>query len=112
MSAKSDADAAAQQRVIETLLGGGLVTDWRQRAYTDAGIHRLTDALLGLPPDDLRGKLVIAGFGSSAYQAESDPEIEQSCGTCMYFELHRRWCALPELNLPVEPQWSCVLWRV
>ena len=112
MASGSDADVAAQRRVIETLLGGGLVTDWPQRAYTDADIHCVTDALMGLSPDDLRAKLVIAGFGSRPYQAESDPEIEQSCATCMYFEVHRRWCALPALNLPVEPPWSCVLWRV
>ena len=38
--------------------------------------------------------------------------IEQSCATCMYCERHRRYCALPELQLPVEPRWSCTLWRI
>jgi hypothetical protein len=26
--------------------------------------------------------------------------------------VHRRFCELPELMLPVEPQWSCRLWRI
>jgi hypothetical protein len=30
----------------------------------------------------------------------------------MYYLLHRKFCELPELALPVEPTWSCKLWRI
>jgi hypothetical protein len=30
----------------------------------------------------------------------------------MYYLIRRRHCALPELDLPVEPDWSCRLWRI
>ena len=39
-------------------------------------------------------------------------DIEQACETCMYYKVHRRYCELPELELPVEPEWSCRLWRI
>jgi hypothetical protein len=30
----------------------------------------------------------------------------------MYYQVHRRFCELPELMVPVEPGWSCRLWRL
>jgi hypothetical protein len=30
----------------------------------------------------------------------------------MYYKVHRRYCELPELDFPVEPEWSCRLWRI
>ena len=38
--------------------------------------------------------------------------IEQVCENCIYFLARRRWCDLPELNIPVDPEWYCELWRV
>ena len=56
---------------------------------------------------------MLAGFLRQAYVDPTDPDgIEQACSTCMYFERHRGFCALPELMLPVEPEWSCILWRI
>lgn len=103
---------AQQREAIRAALRMGLVTDWQQRAYSDAEIRRVVDALQALPPDDLDGHLRLCGFMLAPYVGDEDPEIEQSCRTCMYFEAHRRWCNLPELKLGVEPDWSCVLWRV
>ena len=94
------------------MLREGLPTRWTDRAYTDSDIRRVVDALKQLESDDLRRKLVVGGFSLGPYQANSAPEIEQSCRTCIYYETHRRWCVLPELDVPAEPQWSCVLWRV
>jgi hypothetical protein len=34
------------------------------------------------------------------------------CQECMYYLVHRKWCDLPELALPVEPDWCCRLWRI
>lgn len=103
---------AQQRAAIADLLRGGLATDWQQRAYSDAEIRRVVDALQALAPDDVQGRLQLGGFTLVPYVGDEDPEIEQSCSTCMYFESHRRYCNLPELKLGVEPDWSCILWRV
>jgi hypothetical protein len=103
---------AQQREAIRAALRLGLDTDWRKRAYSDAEIRRVVDALQALAADDLEGRLRLAGFTLQPYVGEEDPEIEQSCSTCMYFEAHRGWCNLPELKLSVEPAWSCILWRV
>jgi hypothetical protein len=34
------------------------------------------------------------------------------CQECMYYLVHRKWCDLPELFVPVEPDWYCRLWRI
>lgn len=107
-----DADLMYQRDAVGAALRRGLVTGWQQRAYTDADIRRTTDALQALKSDDVLGRLRVAGFTLNPYVGEEQPEIEQSCSTCMYYESHRRYCNLPELKLGVEPQWSCVLWRI
>ncbi len=107
-----DAALQAQRTAIAAALQGRLVTNSRQRAYSDAEIRRVIDALQALAPDDLESRLRVAGFTLQPFVGDEDPEIEQACGTCMYFESHRRWCSLPELKLGVEPDWSCILWRV
>jgi hypothetical protein len=59
--------------------------------------------------NDLEKKLVIAGFTDHTIETEDMP---QPCETCMYYKVHARFCDLPELMLPVEPEWSCRLWRI
>jgi hypothetical protein len=107
------ADELKEQRdAIGRLLADDLQTDWKERAYTPEDIQRVVHALQDLPAGDLQGQLRVAGFTLTPYVAEEDPEIEQSCLTCMYYEPHRRFCALPELMMAVEPEWSCILWRI
>ena len=60
-----------------------------------------------LEPGDLKSKLVIGGFVDHPYGPE-----KQRCMECMYYLVHRRWCDLPELAVPVEPDWWCRLWRI
>ncbi len=60
-----------------------------------------------LDPSDLKGKLVIGGFVNHPYGPD-----KQRCMECMYYLVHRRWCDLPELAVPVEPEWWCRLWRI
>lgn len=108
----NDAELAAQRAAILRALQGGLATAWAQRAYTDAQVRSVVDALQTLAADDLLGRLRIGGFTLVPYVGEEDPEIEQACSTCMYYETHSRYCNLPELKLGVEPDWSCILWRV
>ncbi len=62
-----------------------------------------------LADGDLTKKLIIAGFTNYTIEAE---DIEQPCETCMYYLVHRKFCDLPELMVPVEPEWSCKLWRI
>lgn len=106
-------DESALLDHIGRLLADGLATHWLPRAYDSEQINTLTAALQALAPDDLHGRLVLAGFTASPYVApEDDDGLEQSCATCMYFERHRGWCNVPELMLPVKAEWSCVLWRI
>lgn len=99
--------------LIEQVLGSGLRTHWKERAYDSAQVDALTARLRALEPDDLQARLVLGGFTLHPYVAPDDADgLEQSCTTCMYFERHRGWCNLPELMLPVKAEWSCVLWRI
>ena len=98
---------------IDAVLASGLPTQSSQRAYTSDAVNAVCQRLHGLAADDVDGRLAAAGFTRVPYVAPDDEdEIEQSCATCMYFERHRAFCALPELMLPVEPTWSCILWRI
>ena len=90
-------------------MAAGLKTDCENRAYTSEQVNQAVSRLQDLKADDYEQKLVIAGFTDSPC---GDEELLQSCETCMYYLLHRRYCELPELNMPVEPQWSCILWRI
>jgi hypothetical protein len=107
-----DAALQTQREAIAAALQRGLATHWQQRAYSDAEIRRVIDALQALTSDDLQSRLRSSGFMLKPYVGDEDPEIEQACNTCMYYESHRRYCNLPELKLGVEPEWSCVLWRI
>jgi len=93
---------------IRSLLADGLPTEAFPRADTDDQVRGVTRRLqeAGL---DLPEKLTIAGFTLGAVD---HGEFQQSCGTCMYFLTQQRHCALPELDLPVEPEWCCRLWRI
>ncbi len=96
---------------LSSLLQDGLETESRERAYTSQAVNAIVARLQALRPGDEAGKLRVAGFTARAYECVEE-EITQSCATCMYFELHRQFCALPELQLPVRPEWSCRLWRI
>ena len=101
------ADAVVREE-ISRLLAGGLATEVHPRADTHEDVTRII-ARLREAGDDLEAKLTIAGF---TLETIVHGDMEQPCETCMYYVVHRRFCELPELNLPVEPQWSCRLWRI
>lgn len=87
----------------------GLITESEPRADTQGDVQAILDRLKALAPDDMIKKLTIAGF----YEAPVEHGgIDQSCETCIYFQVHRRHCELPEIDLPVEAHWSCRLWRI
>ena len=86
----------------------GLTTEVLPRGDTHEDVQAIV-ARLRAPASDLTAKLVIAGFTLTPVEHDG---IEQACETCMYYLVHRRYCELPELDVPVEPEWSCRLWRI
>jgi hypothetical protein len=99
-------DAAVLTNIAE-LLRDGLATQTEPFPETDKEFAQLLTQLRQIPRDDLRQKLVVAGFVDKPYGPE-----QQRCMECMYFLVHRRWCDLPELAVPVDPDWWCRLWRI
>jgi hypothetical protein len=102
------ADDAKEREEIRSLLAGGLETEVFPRADTHEEVMAIV-ARLQAAQDDLKVQLVIAGFTLKPIDHDG---IEQACETCMYYKVHRRYCELPELEVPVEPEWSCRLWRI
>ena len=99
-------DDDVRREEIRGLLAGGLKTDAFPRAYTQDEIQAVVTRTRGA---SLETKLVIGGFTLTPV---TDADMEQACETCMYYKVHQRYCELPELDLPVEPEWSCRLWRI
>ncbi len=103
----SQSDDDLLRKRIGDLLASGLKTQTEPFPETDKEFARILDQLRELDPDDLEGKLIIAGFENHPHG-----EDQQRCLECMYYLVHRKWCDLPELSLPVEPEWWCRLWRI
>jgi len=109
---KPDADDAgraddALRMEIAELLVGGLAVEVFPRADTHEQVLAITARLQAA--HGLEQKLAIGGFTLVPVEHGG---IAQACETCMYYLVHRRYCELSELNLPVEPEWSCRLWRI
>ncbi len=109
MSGAEAAEDDALRAEIGAMLAGGLATEVWPRAETSADVNAIVARLQARAADDLTAKLTIGGFTDHTIEADG---LEQPCETCMYYLIHRRFCALPELMLPVEPHWSCRLWRI
>ena len=107
------ADVSLRARINILLSGDALTSPWTQRALTQPSFNGIARRLQALAPNDLVGKLVVGGLTLVPYQPIGDEDrIEHSCATCLYYERHRRFYNLPELMLPVDPQWSCIVWRI
>ena len=94
---------------IADMLASGLETEVWPRAGTSEEVNEIVARLQVEAGDDLEKKLIVAGFTDHTIEAD---EIEQPCETCMYYKVHAKFCDLPELMVPVEPEWSCRLWRI
>ncbi len=101
------ADRGDQLKVIAAMLAAGLKTEVEPFPETDKEFGDILIKLRQLDPNDLEGKLVIGGFVDHPYGPD-----KQRCMECMYYLVHRKWCDLPELAVPVEPEWWCRLWRI
>lgn len=102
-------DIEVTRAEIAKLLSEGLKTEAWPRAEASEDVNEIVNRLQVEAGDYLKKKLVISGF--TDYTVEADG-IEQPCETCMYYKVHAKFCDLPELMLPVEPEWSCRLWRI
>jgi hypothetical protein len=92
---------------IATMMADGLKTQTEPFPETDREFGQLLNEVRELPPDDLKAKLVLTGFVDKPYGPD-----RMRCQECMYYLVHRKWCDLPELAVPVEPDWWCRLWRI
>jgi hypothetical protein len=92
---------------ISELLSAGLKTEVEPFPETEKEFNDILIRLRALPPDDIEGKLVVAGFRDRHYG-----ETNMRCLECMYYLINRKWCDLPELSLPVKADWYCRLWRI
>jgi len=99
-------DDTARTHIAE-LLAQGLATKTEPFPETDKEFSEIVKELRELDPNDLKGKLIIGGFVNHPYGEE-----QYRCLECMYYLVHRKWCDLPELAVPVEPEWWCRLWRI
>jgi hypothetical protein len=100
-------DRDEQLKTIADMLAGGLETQTAPFPETEKEFANILTELRHLDRDDLKAKLVVGGFVDHPYGPEN-----QRCMECMYYLVHRRWCDLPELAVPVEPDWWCRLWRI
>jgi hypothetical protein len=85
-------DRGGVLKEIADMMAAGLKTQVEPFPETDKEFADILVKLRQLDPNDLPDK--------------------QRCMECMYYLVHRRWCDLPELAVPVEPDWWCRLWRI
>jgi len=97
---------AALRATIGKMLAEGLQTHTGPSPESDREFADLLIALRNLPPDDLQARLVESGLADHPYGPDG-----MRCQECMHYLVHRKWCDLPELFVPVEPDWYCRLWR-
>lgn len=98
---------------IERFFDIGLEMEWHERAYTSDVVNDVIARLQTPIARDLAVKLRIAGITRTPYvSGDGDDQMAQACETCMYYGIHRRFRELPELLLPVRPEWSCRLRRI
>lgn len=103
----SQADDEGLRGRISELLTQGLQTQTEPVPEDNIEFNRILNELRALPAEALEDRLIMAGFIGQPYG-----EDQYRCLECMYYLTHRRWCDLPELDVPVEPQWWCRLWRI
>lgn len=93
---------------IRAMLASGLRTEVFPRADTHDEVQHVI-ARLRASDGSLESRLIIGGFTDHTINHGG---LDQPCETCMYYLVHRKYCELPELDCPVEPEWSCRLWRI
>ncbi|MCC7528335.1 MAG: hypothetical protein IT342_07420 [Candidatus Melainabacteria bacterium] len=93
------------RETFAAVLAEGLQTQLEPIPETLKNREKVANGLREIDREDYRKKLIVAGFADH-------PIWENSCAQCMYYVVSGRWCAPPEIALPVEPHWWCLLWRI
>jgi hypothetical protein len=94
-------------RKMAQMMKDGLDTQTEPFPETEKEFASILNELRKLDPSDIEKKMVISGFVDHPYGPD-----KQRCMECMYFLVHRQWCDLPELAVPVDADWWCRLWRI
>lgn len=110
MSLKQENEARAVEEdqlraKILVMLNSGLLTEVSPFPETTAEFNAILDELRKPEHQNLEDKLVIGGF-------VAHPVEESRCFECIYYLSNRKYCDLPELAVPVDPDWWCRLWRI
>jgi hypothetical protein len=95
---------AGKLQTIAAMLEDGLETTVEPFPKTDKEFNDIQMQLRELRPRDYKSKLVVSGL-------QNHPCGPERCAECIYYLGHRKWCDLPELAIPVEPNWHCRMWR-
>jgi hypothetical protein len=95
------------RKTIGEMLAFGLATQVEPFPETEREFNEILTEVRDLAPHDIENKLIVAGFTNQPHGPD-----KLRCMECMYYLANRRWCDLPELALPVEPEWWCRLWRI
>lgn len=103
----NNGDENALRARIGKMLAEGLQTQIEPFPEDEREFGKLLAALAEVPAKDLKGKLVLSGFTDKPHGPD-----RMRCQECVYYLLHRKWCDLPEMALPVEPDWWCRFWRI
>jgi hypothetical protein len=90
---------------IAKMLDDGLQTKTTPVPKDNLEFEKIVAELQSIDKNDLEQKLIISGY-------TNHPVNDLRCLECMYFLPHRKWCKLPVINLPAEPEWWCRLWRI
>ena len=106
-----DAAGNKQKKVTADITTAGKTITTTTTYLSGLVLESKTTVPANTPNDDYVGKLRLAGFTTQPYAADQD-DIAQACETCMYYVVNRKFCDLPELKIPVKPEWSCRLWRI
>src|ERR1700752_3999285 len=102
---KAEADELREK--IRKMLADGLKAQAEPFPENDSEFGALLRELRDLDPNDLKGKLVLSGYIDKPYGPD-----QMRCQECIYYLVERRWCDIPEIMLPAEPDWWCRLWRI
>ncbi len=103
----SDTENEAVLRTMAELMESGLKTEVEPFPETEKEFGAIIEALRAVDPKDIKSKLIIGGFLNHPYGSE-----RLRCKECISYLVNRKWCDLPELSLPAEPDWYCKLWRI
>jgi hypothetical protein len=99
-------DAVLRDKIRITL-SRGLRTTIEPIPKDNVEFDAILQQLHGLEAHQIEEKLTLSGFVDRPYGKD-----QQRCFDCMYYSVHRKWCVLPSIGLPVEPDWWCRLWRL